>query len=240
MKMQKRYKIIICVLCITALVLTILSYLSWLGCNSQAARLIQILTALAIAVTAVIALSCADLPKQQVKGDIEPYITKDTTDWEVTHPKGNMTDELKQFFVNCSDPVISYKVQFKITNTSDFDWVKPVVTFWLPFEKQHPRKDKKNIWSSFGYHSNTYNTQVDLRILEMVDGVIISNSNLPYWKKNKHITIWIRMALENGGKDPFEVEVSVDCENSIGFAKTVDINPKELIENANKNNNIQE
>jgi len=139
-KMKAPYKILICLLFAGALVLAILSYFSWLGCDAQAARLIQIGTALAIAITAIIALSNADLPKQKIKAQVERYITNKIENWKITYPKEEIAGELSKFFSNCSQPIISYKVQFKIINVSKFDWVKPVVTFWLPVEKQHPQK----------------------------------------------------------------------------------------------------
>ena len=233
-KLKPIYRKVICGLFAGALVLGILSYLSWLGCDSQAARLIQIVTALAIAVTTVIALSNADLPKEKVKADIQPYITKGSEKWEETYQKKDLKPDLCRFFDNCPDPIKSYKVQFKITNTSNFDWVEPVVTFWLPVEKQHPQKKEEQdiLYSSLSYNSNTYNTPVAVRKLQMVDGVIISNKHLPYWKQKRDLTIWIKMVLENGGKEPFDVEVSVDSENAEGFAQTVRLDPDQLLKRA--------
>jgi len=63
-KLKPVYRKLISGLCAGALVLVILSYLSWLGCDPQAGRSIQILTGLAVAVTAVIALSNTDAPEE--------------------------------------------------------------------------------------------------------------------------------------------------------------------------------
>lgn len=234
--MKTKYKIIIIALIVAAFVLAVLSYLSRLGSDSQAERLIYILTALAIAVTAVIALSSTDVPKKQVKASIKPYITRNIENWKIPYEKEKLTNEVKDFFVKCPEPITSHKVQFKITNTSGFDWVNPVVTFWLPVAKRHPQKKEEHdkIYSTLSYNSNTYNTPTDVRKLDMVDGIIISNRNLPYWKQGKHLTIWIKMVLENVSSDPFYVDVSVDCENAEGFTKPVEIRPKELIEQFNK------
>ncbi len=230
-RMKISYKVVFYLLFVFAILLSISSYFSLLGCDSQAARLIQILTGLAIAITAVIALSAADPKIKKINADIEHFIAEGRAAGKETYLKKDLSDELKEFYKNCSESLTSYRVQFKITNTSNFDWVKPVVTFWLPDEKRHPQgpqQDGKS-WTTLAYRSNTYNTQVDLKTLEMVDGVIISNSNLPYWREDRHITIWIRMLLENGGSDPFDVEVSVDCENAEGFTKKVTINPQKLL-----------
>jgi hypothetical protein len=226
--MKNGYKGILYVVLLAAVVLIVLSYFSLLGCDLQASRLIQIFSASAILVTAVIALSNADPPRKQVTVDIEPYITTLAKNWRTIYEEDKLTPEVQAFFANCPKPVTSYKVQFKITNASHFDWVNPVVTFWLPTEKQHPRGDDAP-YSSLGYHSNTYNAPTDVKTLEMVDGFVVSNSNLPYWKQKKDLTIWIRMVLENCGAEPFDVEVSVDCEGAEGFTQTVKLNPKELL-----------
>jgi len=46
---------------------------------------------------------------------------------------------------------------------------------------------------------------------------------------NEHITIWVRMVLENLESDNDSVFVYVDCENADGFTETVYINPSELL-----------
>ena len=105
------------------------------------------------------------------------------------------------------------------------------MTFRLPIEKQHPQKeiglDQK--YSKQSYNSNTYNSTANLRQLEMLDGIIISNSNLPYWRHRTHLTIWIKMVLENISCDPFNIQIFVDCENAEGYKGEIEIKPKMLI-----------
>jgi len=193
---------------------------------------------LAALLAAVIALSAADPKKKKVKAHVDnPYITKCIENWEITYPTEELNEKLEEWFENCRKPITSHKVQFRITNTSDFDWVKPVVTFWLPIGKQHPQKknESNQHYSTLSYNSNTYNAPADVRTLQMVDGVIISNSHLPYWKQERSLTIWIKMVLDNHGLEPFSVEVSVDCEDAGGFAQEVVIYPRDLLESIGEN-----
>ncbi len=214
------------------LVLIACSYSGLLGCDSQAERLIEILGTCAVAITVIVALSATNPAVKKIKASVEAYIAPQDSG-EKIYNKADLSGELKDFYNRCPDPFKSYRIQFKITNTSGFDWVKPTVTFWLPAEKQAPGKDREDnrTYTVRQYRSNTFNTKVDLKMLEMVDGVIISNSNLPYWKQEKHIAIWLRMVLENGDSEPFKVEVSVDCEGAEGYTETVQLNPKELPKN---------
>jgi len=63
-----------------------------------------------------------------------------------------------------------------------------------------------------------------------VDAVVISNRNLPYWKQEKPLTFWIKMTLSPKDSNSVDIEVSVDCDNADGYAQTVTLNPKELLE----------
>jgi hypothetical protein len=233
--MRPRYRIILLIVLGGAVTVIVLSYLSLLGCDSQAVRLIQILTGLAIATAAIVALSNTDPSVRKINAQVKPYIAPQDTGKETYH-KAELSDELKKFYAKFPDPFDSYKVQFEITNNSDFDWVKPVATFWLPVGKQAPDKDNRSNpeYAIRQYRSNTFNTKIDLKMLEMVDGVIISNSNLPYWKQKKHITIWLRMVLQNEESEPFDVEVSVDCEDADGYTQPLRIDPKKLLKDINK------
>lgn len=252
------WKIIFCIVSV-AISLTILSYLSLLGCDSQAVRLIEILTGLAIAVTAVIALSNADLPKEKVKVDIQTYITKDTEDYELTYEKKDLKPDLCKFFTNCRYPIKSYKVQFEIKNISNFDWVKPVITFRLPTDRKAPDTEEKKIiiqyhngqlkpvpleegnykYTTRQYHSNAFNPLAGGQLLEMVDGVIMSTTNLPHWPKDWCMTIWIRIVLdcENKMSEKFDVQISLDSENAKGYTRKFTIDPKDLLRNAREKDN---
>ncbi|MBN2272654.1 MAG: hypothetical protein JXN61_18720 [Sedimentisphaerales bacterium] len=233
-RMKNLYKAVGCAMIMGAGILIFLSYHSLLGCDSQAERLIQILTGLAVAITALVAVSVADPKKDRVQAVVtKPYVIPNIKNWKETYPKNELTGMAAEFFANFADPITSYKVQFKIENTSSFDWANPIVTFWLPPEKQHPQKKEKeegNTYSELSYNSSIYNVQGDVRKFEMVGAVVISNRNLPYWKQGKHLTFWIKMTLSGEDSNPVDIEVSVDCDNADGYTKTVALNPKELLE----------
>jgi hypothetical protein len=199
---------------------------------------VQMFSALAIAVTAVIALSNSDPPKKKIKVKVRPYITRETENWEVKYPKKELTPELSEYYKDWPDPIESYKVQFEMTNESDFDLVDPVVTFRLPVENQAPDKKEKESTCYYDirqYRSNTFNTRVDLKVLEMVDGIILSNKNLPYWRAGEHITFWIRIACWK--EDPVPVTVSVDCTGRRGYGEKIEVDILELAEKARNSSN---
>ena len=50
-----------------------------------------------------------------------------------------------------------------------------------------------------------------------------SNSNVPYWNEKEELTIWIRMALGEADFAPFEVTISINCQNAEGITKKVEI-----------------
>lgn len=125
------------------------------------------------------------------------------------------------------DLIKSYHVQFKITNNSGFDWKKPTLTFRLPLDKQHPidRKGGQN-YSEQSFSSNLFNDQKDICQLDFVNTRILSNSNVPYWNNKDTFIIWIRMAINNENLEPFQVQVSVNCENADGVSYKVNVEPQ--------------
>jgi len=117
-----------------------------------------------------------------------------------------------------------------MTNKSGFTLNKPTLTFRVPLRRKHPhRGEKEQIWSRRSFNSNLYNSTQELRIFEFADTSILSNSNLPYWNSGEEITIWIRMVLDDSELKPFDVEVSVNCENADGITEKVKIYPEELL-----------
>jgi len=175
---------------------------------------------------AVIALSSADPKKKKVEVVIAPpYIEE-----ERTYEKDDLTHELKVWYKDLPDPIRSHQVHFKITNQSDLTLMRPILTFRIPVDKKHPNKrekDEKWHWQSF--NSNLYNSTQELKILEFADTSILSNSNLPYWNYGEDLTFWIRMVIDDGKLGPFDVVVSVNCENAGGFMKRIKIIPKDLL-----------
>jgi len=225
--MKNGYKTILYILFIVVVFLIVLSYFSLLGCDSQAARLIQILSTLVVAFTAMIALSATDPKKDTVKIKIEPSFAQKTE-----HRKDEMSDELKHHYEDFPDPVESYRVQFKIDNISGFTLIKPNFAFRVPLNRKHPhRLEGEKLWSRLSFNSNLYNSTQELFMLEFADTCIISNSNLPYWNEKETITLWIRMIPydKTGKAAPYNVEVSVNCENAEGVTQTIKIKPDESI-----------
>jgi len=209
---------------------------------------------LAALLAAIIALSTTHPPEDKVKVHIcEPYIDKTFSRWKVryhdkawTEDQGqskpdanehvkeiNFTKDQKDFYEKCPQPIRSYVVHFRMTNKSGFCLNRPVVTLWVPVEKQTPLEKRGGQDALFEIRSNLYNSGADLKVLAMAQEVMVSNSNLPYWPDEKDMTIWIRMVIKNrrrkSDKDEFDVQVSVNCENADGFTDTIHINPKELI-----------
>jgi len=229
-KMKTSYKRVFYLLFAFAIILSILSYFSLLGSDSQAARLIQILSGLAVAVTAVIALSNADHRKAVVEVNIERSFSTRTE-----HYKKDMSDELKDAYKDYPDPLNSYRVQFKMTNTSGFTLVKPNVAFRVPLDRKHPHRDADGQpWSRRTFNSNLYNSIEELRMLEFADTCVISNSNLPYWNDRESISLWIRMLpyAKDGKVVSYDVVVSVYCEDADGVTEEVEINPDELMKDS--------
>jgi hypothetical protein len=224
---------VLVLLLVGGVILIFLSYLSLLGCDSQAARLIQTLSGLAIAATAIIALSGTD-PKRRV---VSVVISSPYVDEEGIYPKDKMSKELKVYYKDFSDPIRSHQVHFRITNNSNFTLNRPTLTFRIPVEKKHPNKhEREEIWHLRNFNSNLYNSREELRIFECADTSILSNSNLPYWNSGEEVTIWIRMILDDGKLEVFNVEVSVNCENADGVTQKVEINPKRLLKSPDKKN----
>lgn len=224
--MKIRYLIIIIILILAAVSFEILLFYSPLGQHSRLEKAIQSVGIFVALLAAVIALSSADTKKKKVEVIIaQPYIEE-----EKTYERERMIDELNIWYKHFPTPIRSHQVHFKITNKSDLTLTRPTLTFRIPVDKKHPNKfPKEKTWSRRSFNSNLYNSTQELRIFEFADTSILSNSNLPYWNSEEEITIWIRMVLDDGKLEPFDVEVSVNCENAEGFTKRIKINPKDLL-----------
>ncbi len=226
--MKTGYKIAILTIIVLTIGVVILLLISQTE-TSWSERIVEnsgaFIPSLAALLAAVIALSVADPKRRKAKIDIVQSLDK-----EQTYSKDEMSTDLKESYKDFPDPVKSHRVQFKMTNVSGIDLVKPTLTFRLPMEKQHPNKfPKEKTWSRLSFNSNIYNSTQELRIFEFADTSILTNSNLPYRNSEEEITIWIRMVLDDGKLEPFDVEVSVNCENVDGFTQKIIISPKDLL-----------
>jgi hypothetical protein len=90
--------------------------------------------------------------------------------------------------------------------------------------KQHPHRAEGGAWT-LGFNSNLYNFQDELRMFKFGDTAVISNSNLPFWNDGDEFVIWIRMALDAGGSEPFDVKVSLNAGNAEGITIEVEVDP---------------
>lgn len=224
--MKIRYIVAITILILLGIVFEVLVIYSKVGEFSRLERIIQSAGIFVALLAAIIALSATDRKKKTVRVRIVPSIDKASIN-QYAHDK--LTSELQQFYNKFPDPIESYRVQFKMTNTSGFTLKKPSLSFGLPLQKRHPAELEQRLHRICTFNSNLYNSQEELRLLEFADTLILSNSNLPYWNDGNDITIWIRMALNETVSETFDVVVSVNCENADGVTKNVPINAKELM-----------
>lgn len=231
--MKRQYWVAICILLACTLIFVSVISLSPIGVHPRLEKVIQVVAVSVALITAVVAVASTDPPKKNVKAEIELSV-----DERREHSKQNMTKELKDQFEGFDDPVESYRVQFRILNTSGFSLKKPTLTFRLPLDRQHPNKPsaKKEVdgadsllYSRCSFNSNLYNSEEELRMLQFASTQVISNSNLPYWNDQDESELWIRMALNDVGLRPFSVDVSINCENADGITKKVRIIPKNLL-----------
>ncbi len=218
-RMKNPHKVVFYLLFFAAIVLGCFSYLSWLGCDPQAERLIQILTGLAVAITALVAVSTADPKRDKVNVIVEKVYADDKKIWKSAEPS-------KKSNGNCD--VIAYRIHFKIKNVG-CDLKQPIITFEVPAAKQPPSPEQdssgKSVKRAFTMGPSDI---IERPVFEVGDNIVLSRSGLPFWNKDKELEFWIRMLLRNTSGQ-FDVEVSVNCENADGWAQTVTLNPKELL-----------
>jgi hypothetical protein len=220
---KNKYIITVVILILLGIAFEYYVIISPLGSDTRISNVIQSAAVFVALLATAIALSGADPKAKKVKVKIEQDI--DPTNIQY-YQKVDLPKDLQAKYNGFPDPITSHRVQFKITNTSEFTLKKPTLTFRLPLEKQHPHKLDNQYFLSF--NSNLFNSQNELRSLEFADTRLLSNSNLPFWNNNDDVTIWIRMLVNDGKLEPFKVDVSINCENAEGITKAVWIDPKNL------------
>lgn len=187
---------------------------------------------LAALLAAVIALSTADPRKESVKISIEkPYIVNEEKE---EYEKSELDDKVKACYKVF--PVTSYRVHFKMRNISGFDLKNPVFTFnKLPIEKQRPYSEtSKKPYSTRCFTFSIVRPDRKPHFLEVDKKYLISLAGLPYWHKDNEIDLWIRMVLDSGGKDSFDVEISIDCKDADGCTQTVKVDPQTLLKDVSR------
>ena len=203
-----------------SLVVTALSSQAWI---SQAIAGAGVFVAL---IAAIIALHSADRKEPKIQAQVVVSIDRSKP---LTHVRDEIPKTQRAQLTHDQEVFHSEKVNFAITNETGFTLREPTLAFRLPLAKQHPHRLDGGSWT-VGFNSNLYNFQDELRILKFGDTAILSNSNLPFWNDGDEFEFWIRMALDAGGLEPFEVEVSFNATNAEGITVPVEVDPSEQAE----------
>ena len=172
-------------------------------------------------IAAVIALHSADRSEPKIKAQVAVSIDRSKP---LTHNLDEIPKPQRAQLTHDQNVFHSEKVSFSITNESGFTLKEPTLAFRLPLLKQHPHRANGGEWI-VGFNSNMYNFRDELRVLKFGDTAILSNSNLPFWNDGDQVEFWIRLALDAGGTEPFEVEVSFNATNAEGITVSVEVDP---------------
>ena len=222
--MKTKYITIISILLLSYILIVIrikpeLKYSEWI--NNAA----TIGATFAAIIAAVIALSVADKPKRKLQ--FEVITEKD----ENSRSKYPACPSLKWIYGQPIDnPLETIRVYFRIKNTSGFTLSKPVITFKLPSELQHPKKDNgKYVRGDNGeivraFNSNLFNVQKDFRLFNYDDIIVLSNNVLPFLNDRQQHPVWIRMCrLKSLSGNPWIAIVEMNCDNAEGVTKSLEL-----------------
>ncbi len=213
--MKNRYIAILIMLIVCAVMFEYVVLSTQIDDNSRVGNAIQSMSVFTALFAAVIALAGADPAKLSVKFELETSIDKEGSE---EYSKDKLSDNLKKYYEEFPDPFKSYKVNFKVTNTSGFTWKNPNLTFRLPMSNSHP--DVANPGRQ-AFNSNIHNFPGGYRQFHFQDTLVLSNSNLPYWNDKDNLTFWIRMSIHEN-LEPVVI-VSVNCDNAEGINREVKI-----------------
>ncbi len=227
--MKIGYIIVLLLLATLAVAFVYLVLASPLGSHSQLEKAIQSAGVFTALLAAVVALAAVDPKRRSIKAEIAVSVNQNHVG---TYGQDQLSEELRKNYDGFPIPLKSHRVEFKIKNVSGFTLKSPTLTFRLPMQKQHPHIVPGQLCNKRTFHSNLFNSQQELRLLELADTQVLSNSNLPYWNEGDEVTIWIRMILDDGKRNPFDVEVSVNSSNADGKTQTVKIHPAALVESS--------
>jgi hypothetical protein len=242
--MKTIYKISIFAVLFLFVTLSIFILFTPLGSHDKYKTLIQTATGFIALGAAIVALSSSD---KEIKA-ISANILFDHFDNESLILQRDIQPRLIDF-EHPGTPIITFKVHFKLKNTTGFSLIKPFFTFKIPKDKRHPIKMShiSEMYDNLGFNSNLLNVQKDdLRLIDIGEHIVFSNNILPYWNNNDEISIWIRMAeqvtiessngsFESKSGNPFDVEVSINCDNADGITKIIRIDPSQVFNNSSKN-----
>lgn len=171
----------------------------------------------------IIALHSSDLPSKSVSANISYSLGEFIEKTEANLPKDAVT-RFKKKEINF--PYSECKLILNIKNISGFTLKNPTVTFCLPIDKRHPADFGNGIWE-LSFNSNLRNTIVysaeKMKEFESGNYMYISNTILNYLQDDASIQIWVRLIP---GDKPFNVLVSLDCDNSEGFSQKIKVIPE--------------
>jgi hypothetical protein len=218
MPMKARHFIIVLVIILAGAWFMFYLFTSPRGPDQRMGNAIQAGAVFAALIAAVIALAGTDPKTRRINIAITPSIALEEIG---THVKAELPPPLRAAFDQLPEHFSSHRVYFKMTNDSGFSLAEPCIAFRLPIAKRHPHQIHGNHMATF--NSNLFNSQEHVRALEFGDTQIISNRNVPYWNEKEELTIWIRMALGEAHFSPFEVTISINCQNAEGITKKVEI-----------------
>ena len=201
--------------------------------NSNIDRAIQIGVILAAIYASIIALITAASGLDPKPKQINSIISVKEADDEKIYYKKDMSDEVKNYFKAYPDKIFSYKFHFVVKNESDFDLKKPTITIRIPSNRKFPyNKKNSSQLTERVITTNLYGYPKDLKKLDSVEHIILSNNLLPFLNKGEQIPFWVRMIINNQFPEQISVKVSLNSENAEGLTEEVVINPKELISNS--------
>jgi hypothetical protein len=216
--MKAQYLMLLLAIGVAAVLFVACLFASPLGRDDRVGKALQAVTVCAALVASVIAVAGTDPKPRRVRIAIDPSIALEAVG---THLKADLPLSLRDAFNHLPEHFSSHQVYFKMTNNSGFTLVEPCIAFRLPLTKRHPHQINGNYMATF--NSNLFNSQEHLHALVFGDTQVISNRNVPYWNEKEEVTIWIRMALGGANFAPFEVPVSINCQNAEGITKKVKI-----------------
>jgi hypothetical protein len=223
--MKNKYKIFIGVFIVLAI-----SFVVWLGYFTDnkelpVDQLIQGISIFVAIIAVVVALSASDPKPRKVNVKLNTSVDKEP---RRQYQKQELSDMLKTKYENQPEVFHAYTVRIKVLNISGFDFVKPILTFELPLEMEHPEISEPPIlWSVF--HTNLYNSGEQMQRFWNDEKILISNSNFPFWNTGREYEIWFEMVIDEVNYTPFEVILSINCNNAAGISKKIAINPADFL-----------
>ena len=182
------------------------------------------LTAIFVALTTgLLAIAISDKKGQSIEFSVLIFGNRNKD--KAIYKIAKLPVDLRSKFQKYGAEFYSYRVYFKITNTSKFVLKKPTVTIKVPNSVKQPSQDYQTI----EVRSNLFNSRASLQALEYGNTTVLSNSNLPYLHHDETIKIWVRMRLDPSDEKDIVIHVALDSENAEGKNLMFKMSPKEIL-----------